>query len=94
MNYLAKGKIWEFIAIYNLLKIRTSTYLVLKSVFTFGLMYSKHNPLFFEKFHFLKMAICIWIKIHIGIKQVEFIQTLDKPLNLTLKYKTKAMNVI
>ena len=27
-------------------------------------------------------------------KQVEFIQTLDKPFNLTLKYKIKAMNVI
>ena len=34
----------------------------------------EHSPLFFEKFHFLKMAICIWIKIHVGIKQVEFIQ--------------------
>ena len=33
-------------------------------------------------------------KINIGIKQVEFIQTLDKPWNLTLKNKTKAMNVI
>ena len=41
----------------------------------------EHNPLFFENFHFIKVAICIWIKLSI-LKQsgfhLDFIQSVKK----------------